>query len=123
MRTERMMKQRKHEAFDYLMVLKNPSMFVRCHTSPSKPRGKGALAHFAIASEGRIGEKSPAFPAEMDRKYVRCNTGSDPRHHRGCDRVPSRFLDRPPPACGTCLRPRRGRLLGFVYGPDPARRD
>jgi undecaprenyl-diphosphatase len=58
------MKQRKHEAFDYLMVLKNPSMIVRSHTSPSKPRGKGAIAHFAIASEGRIGEKNPAFPAE-----------------------------------------------------------
>jgi hypothetical protein len=27
MRAERMMKQRKHEAFDYVMVLKNPSMF------------------------------------------------------------------------------------------------
>jgi hypothetical protein len=65
------MKQRKHAAFDYWVVLKNPSMFVRRHTSPSNPRGKAVMAHFAIAAKRRMGEKSPAFPAEMDRKYVR----------------------------------------------------
>jgi len=53
--------QRKHEAFDYVMVLKNPSMFVRRHTSPSKPRSKGGTSHFAIAALGGIGEKNPLF--------------------------------------------------------------
>ncbi len=62
MRTERVMEQRVHAAFDYFAALKKASTCGRGAKLPKQTgEATGVFTFYAIAAEERMGEKSPAF--------------------------------------------------------------
>jgi len=72
-RTERMMKQREHEALDSFVTLRRPFFPRRRMRRESVPNYRStrlrqpAFDIFHVAAAMRIGEKSPAFSVDIDQ--------------------------------------------------------
>src|ERR1700687_4298840 len=69
LRTERMMKQREHEALDSFVTLRRPFIPRRRGSAPnyrSTRLRQPAFDIFHVAAGRRIGEKNPAFSVEID---------------------------------------------------------